>query len=181
MGLALLVALPTLSQVVRRTRLEAATRHVAQTLVAARWQALTIGQATGLRLRRTPDGGLTWTLFRDGNGNGIRTADLERGIDLAVDTPAARRRLAPGVRAGVLEDREIPRLPPQRGLLTRLEDPIKFGASDLASFSPLGSATAGSLYLTDGQDMTALVVNGQTGRLRLFRFDLTADDWKEMP
>jgi hypothetical protein len=28
--------------------------------------------------------------------------------------------------------------------------------------------------------MAALVINGITGRLRLFRFDLTGRDWKEM-
>ena len=88
--------------------------------------------------------------------------------------------LAPGVRAGVLPDQEVPRLPPQKGTLSGLDDPVKFGAGDLASFAPRGSATPGSLYLTDGTDMTALVVNGQTGRLRLFRFDRAAAAWKEM-
>ena len=179
-GLALLMALPALSDVVRRTRLESATRSLAGSMVAARWGALTSGRATGLRLDAGVSGGLDWTLFRDGNGNGLRSADLARGIDPVLRPSVRLSDLAPGVRAGILGHGDVPRLPPQRGTLSGLDDPVKFGAGDLASFSPLGSATPGSLYLTDGTDMTALVVNGQTGRLRLFRFDRAARDWKEM-
>jgi hypothetical protein len=179
-GLALLMALPALSAVVRRTRLESATRSLAGSMVAARWGALTSGRATGLRLEAGRSGGMDWTLFRDGNGNGLRSADLARGIDPVLRPTTRLSDLAPGVRAGFLGGEMIPRLPPQRGTLTGLDDPVKFGAGDLASFSPLGSATPGSIYLTDGTDMTALVVNGQTGRLRLFRFDRAAADWKEM-
>jgi hypothetical protein len=82
--------------------------------------------------------------------------------------------------AGVLGGVVVPRLPPQSGPLDNPADPIKFGAADLVSFSPLGSATAGSLYLSDGAAMTALVLNGNTGRLRLFRFDPLTARWKEM-
>jgi hypothetical protein len=89
-------------------------------------------------------------------------------------------RRAPGVRAAVLPGRPVPRLPPQSGLLDRPEDPVKFGASDLISFSPAGGATAGSLYLSDGVGMVALVVNGITGRLRMFRYDAARHTWKEM-
>jgi hypothetical protein len=179
-GLALLMALPALSDVVRRTRLESATRRLAGSMVAARWGALASGRATGLQLRAGPEGGLLWTLCRDGNGNGLRSADVATGIDPAIRPATRLSDLAPGVRAGILAHGSIPRLPPQRGALRGLDDPVKFGSSDLASFSPLGSASPGSIYLTDGTDMTALVVNGQTGRLRLFRFNREAAHWKEL-
>ena len=106
--------------------------------------------------------------------------DVTDGTDPAIGRRQQLAVRAPGVRAGVLPDVSIPRLPPQHGWLPRTDDPVKFGASDIVSFAPTGSASPGSLYLTDGQRMTALVLNGVTGRLRLFRFDTRDLHWKEL-
>lgn len=167
----------------RRQRLQGAIRSLAQDLQASRWRALASGRATGLVFILAPGGDLLWTIYGDGDGDGLRRADMDRGVDYSLGRSRRLSQVAPGVRAGLLTSTspvEVPRLPPQSGWIANPLDPIKFGASDMASFSPQGSATSGSLYLTDGHDMAALVINGITGRLRLFRFDLTRRDWKEM-
>jgi hypothetical protein len=56
--------------------------------------------------------------------------------------------------------------------LDRLDDPIRFGSSDLCSFSPLGESTPGSVYLWDGRDRMAVVrVFGRSAKVRtLFHY-----------
>ncbi|MFQ5670221.1 MAG: Tfp pilus assembly protein FimT/FimU [Acidobacteriota bacterium] len=177
-GLAIIVSLPALAGLIRRERLMGATRELARTMMAARWRALGEGRATGLKF--TLGGELSWTLYRDGDGDGLRSADISTGTEVALSRPVSLSHIAHGVRAGILPRSSIPRLPPQQGLLSGTDDPVKFGRSDLLSFAPAGSATPGSLYLTDGMDMTAIVVNGVTGRLRLFRYKAPENLWKEM-
>ncbi|MFQ5767070.1 MAG: Tfp pilus assembly protein FimT/FimU [Acidobacteriota bacterium] len=179
-GLALLISLPGLAESVRRERLDSATRSLVRLLSAARWQALLQGTSMGLRLELLSDHDLRWRVFRDGDGDGMRRDDMNNGTDPAMGPPGLLSRLAPGVKADILPGYRVPRLPPQTGSLPRLQDPVKFGASNMATFSPLGGARSGSLYLSDGVRMNALVVNGTTGRLRIFRFDTSKNHWKEM-
>jgi Tfp pilus assembly protein FimT len=165
---------------VKRQRLEGAVRLLAMDLAAARWGALTTGRSTGLVFRPGENGEISWTAHRDGDGDGLGSQDMAAGVDKPLGQARRLSRLAPGVHFGVLAGVSVPRLPPQTGALARQNDPVKFGSADMAVFSPLGSATAGSLYLNNGSNMTALVVNGVTGRLRLFRFQSDQQKWKEM-
>lgn len=174
------LSLPALTGTVGRYRLESVTRELAVQMQAARWRALGGGRHAGLRLEIGAGGDLAWTMVRDGDGDGLRAADLRDGTDPPVSRTVRLSSRAPGIRAGILTERPVPRLPPQSGWLDRPEDPIRFGSSDLISFAPSGSATSGSLYLTDGVRMTAVVVNGVTGRLRLFRLGEREDNWKEL-
>lgn len=64
--------------------------------------------------------------------------------------------------------------------MDRLDDPIRFNQSDLASFGPLGTATPGTLYLTDRRSrLTAVRVTSRTGRVRVLRYDPGARTWLE--
>ena len=52
------------------------------------------------------------------------------------------------------------------------DDPIRFNSSDLASFSAAGTATPGSVYLTDGRRGLVVVrVTNVSGRVRTLRWD----------
>ena len=174
------LSLPSLAGSVRHYRLESITRELALEMQAARWRALGGGTYTGLKFTGGAAGELSWVMVRDGDGDGLRSVDLRDGTDVAVAPEMRLADRAPGIRAGILSDRRVPRIPPQSGWLDRPEDPIRFGSADLVSFAPGGSATPGSLYLTDGGRMTAVVVNGVTGRLRLFRLAEREDNWKEL-
>jgi Tfp pilus assembly protein FimT len=180
LAMAVSLALPPVLSWTKRQRLEGAIRFLAMDMAAARWNAIASGRSTGLAFRDGSTGELTWTTYRDGDGDGVRSADMIAGVDRPMGHTKALSVLAPGVQFGVLSGFTVPRLPPQRGALTNLSDPVKFGAADMAVFSPVGSATAGSLYLHNGEDMVALVLNGVTGRLRLFRLVRGPQQWKEM-
>ena len=60
---------------------------------------------------------------------------------------------------------EAKALPPERGLLSG--DPVRFGVSDILSFSPLGTATPGTFYLAGDAGQAAVRVTGGSARVRL--------------
>jgi hypothetical protein len=60
-------------------------------------------------------------------------------------------------------------------------DPVRFGASNIASFSSSGSCTAGSLFLRSSQNVQyAVRIAGVTGRTRILRYNPAAGTWDEM-
>jgi hypothetical protein len=59
----------------------------------------------------------------------------------------------------------LPAPPPERGRLEG-DDPIRFGRSDIVSFSPLGTATPGTFYLA-GEEIQGAVRVSVGARVRL--------------
>ncbi|MEP6471035.1 MAG: GspH/FimT family pseudopilin [Acidobacteriota bacterium] len=154
-----------------------AAAELSSTFVRARAYALTRGVAVAVKFRR--DGGrYEWALYRDGNGNGVRTAEIASGVDrsLALCIPWSRTDVRPGILRGTpVPDPSTPGVP-----LDRLDDPIRFNNSDLCSFSPTGESTPGSVYLWDGRDRMAVVrVFGRSAKIRtLFHFR-GEKDWRK--
>jgi len=111
---------------------------------------------------------------RDGNGNGLRRADIASGADPCFDGPHEFRALFPGVDIAVDARLVGPAGEPGN------PDPVRLGTPDIASFSPTGSCTSGSVFLrsTRGQQL-AIRVAGANGRLRLFRFDDGRQAWMQ--
>ncbi len=119
-------------------------------------------------------------LYRDGDGDGVRNKDIDAGIDPAVKGPQALGHFGDNVGFGFPPGTapRDPSDPNQR--LGRLEDPIRFNRTDLASFSPLGTATPGTVYVSDQRRHLAMVrVTGTTGRIRLRVYDPAKDAWKD--
>jgi hypothetical protein len=55
---------------------------------------------------------------------------------------------------------------------------VRFGRSTIVSFGPTGSASSGTVYVTDGlQGLYAVVLFGPTARLRVWRFDPVEGRW----
>ncbi len=133
----------------------------------------------GVKFRPQPRRGVTFTLYRDGDGDGVRTADIRTGVDPALQPPRRLTHLGGGVRFG-FPPGPAPRDPgdPARRL-DRLVDPIRFNRSDIASFSPLGASTPGSLYLTDGRwHLSVVRLFGRTGKVKVLRYDRRAETWR---
>ena len=109
---------------------------------------------------------------RDGTGNGLRRADIASGTDPCFDGPHEFSAMFPGVDIAVDPLLVGPAGEPGN------PDPVRFGTPDIASFSPTGSCTSGSLFLrsTKGQQF-AVRVSGANGRLRVFRYDRTPRAW----
>ncbi len=107
------------------------------------------------------DGDPVFSVHADGNGNGIRRADVDGGADPRLRAPYRLSQTFPGVRYGSLP--------------TGAKDPflrgLQIGRSHIVSFSPLGSSTTGTLYLTNDYGIVyAVVIFGSTGRVRVARY-----------
>jgi hypothetical protein len=57
-------------------------------------------------------------------------------------------------------------------------DPVRIGSTNLLSFSPLGTATPGTIYVRshDGLQL-AVKITGATGRTRLLRYVPRTREW----
>jgi hypothetical protein len=83
------------------------------------------------------------------------------------------------VRPGILTGSRVPDPGDPGSYLDRVDDPIRFNASDICSFSPIGECTPGSIYLWDGRDRMAVVrVYGRSGKLRTLYYRRGERNWK---
>jgi type II secretory pathway pseudopilin PulG len=149
-----------------------AARHLATQLQHGRMDA--IRRATHVAYRfQVVGAGIRYALFADGNGNGVRTVDIGHGVDAQVSAweslsdhfAGVTFSIAPGVM-------DIDSGSPIAG------DPVRVGGSGLLSFSPTGTATSGTLYLSGrtGQQYAVRVL-GATGRIRILRFVRGENQW----
>jgi hypothetical protein len=176
-GIALAAALPTAADLQASGRAAAGARQLALAFQAQRWKAVGHHRAHGLFFFET-DGRWGWYEVADGNRNGLRTAEVRDGTDAVVSGPHFLEEKIQGVKLGFLPGAEIPRIPPNRGTVGADGDPVRFGRSDLVSFSPLGSASSGTLYVTDGKHRQfGVVLFGPTARVRVWRYDDRSQRW----
>ncbi|HSP93227.1 MAG TPA: GspH/FimT family pseudopilin [Thermoanaerobaculia bacterium] len=143
----------------------------------ARAYAIARGRHVGIKFRKNGDR-YEWALYVDGNGNGIRTADIESGVDrpLGIAFPWDRNDVMPGI----LKGSRVPDPGDPGQALDRLDDPIRFNSSDICSFSPMGESTPGSVYLWDGHDRMAVVrVFGRTAKVRALYYGRGDREWKQ--
>ena len=90
------LAVPITSSALDRIRTAAAARQVAAAIAMARIDAVKGSAANALRFE--PDGSdYVFTMHVDGNGNGVRTAEIQSGID-ATMCVFRRRRTEPRAR-----------------------------------------------------------------------------------
>jgi len=145
-------------------------------LFQARALALSRGRYVGVKFRKNGNR-YEWALYGDGNGNGIRTAEIAKGVDppLGIAIPWSRN----DVRPGILTGSRVPDPGDPVKALDHLDDPIRFNASDICSFSPIGESTPGSIYLWDGRDRMAVVrVFGRTAKVRTLYYRRGEKEWK---
>ena len=153
-------------------RTRAAARYVAQRLVDARLGAIKRSLAQGLRFEAaTPDYRIT--TVADGNANGLRTADIQRGIDRTLTQPETIGTHFQHVVFGLLED-----VPDADGQQASGTDGVRVGVSKLLTMNPDGTSSSGTLYLR-GRDRAqyAVRVLGVTGRVRVLKFDHVRRRW----
>jgi prepilin-type N-terminal cleavage/methylation domain-containing protein len=174
-----LLVYPAILQATARLRVELAAAELVAVLRQARAEATRRGCYVGVRFDTEENGRVTWALYRDGNGNGIRNAEIASGIDPRIGPHRRLTHLGRGVGFG-FPPGIVPRDPGDpRRRLDRLDEPIRFGRSDIASFGPLGTSSPGSLYFTDGRRELAVVrVFHRTGKVKVLRYDAEVEQWK---
>jgi len=173
-GTVLALATPGLRNLESSVSVRSAAAEVGVAMYRARATAIARGVNAGLKFRRNGDR-YEWTVYADGNGNGIRSNDITSGVDKPLASFAWSRN---DVLPGILTGQAVPD-PSGSGVLDRPDDPIRFNASDICSFSPLGESTPGSVYLWDGRDRMAVVrVYGRTAKMRTLYYRRGDRTWK---
>jgi len=161
---------PVAARAVADARTAAAAREFALLFHALRWRAVSENRAAGLYFEQS-GGAWQWWEIEDGNGNGLRTAEVRDGTDLRRSGPHRLEQTHRGVRLGFPSGDPIAAIPPGRGVLTG-SDPVRFGRADLISFTPRGRSSSGTLYLTDGNHrLYGVRLFGASTRVRVWRWD----------
>jgi hypothetical protein len=171
------ISVPALSMLRQRGRTAAGARVLAAELHRMRWESVARRRGMGLWFVQGSDG-WEWHVVEDGNGNGLRTAEVRSGVDRTVSGPHRLQASVEGVRLGLLPGVSVPEIPPRRGTLPSGADPVRFGNTDLVAFSPMGRSSSGTLYVTDGRDgLFAIVLFGPGARVRVWRYDHRSETW----
>lgn len=160
----LAIATPGVMRLREEVSLRSAVHEASVAFYMARSYAISRSRNVGLKFRRNGDR-YEWALYADGNGNGVRTAEIANGVDryLGITYPWTRNDVLPGIMTGT----RVPDPGSPGRYLDRIDDPIRFNASDICSFSAMGESTPGSVYLWDRHDgMAVLRVFGETAKLR---------------
>ena len=157
------MAIPQVLGGLDRSRTVAAAHYLKQQCGAARIQAIGRSARVAVRFRQR-GGDYELQAFVDRNGNGVRATDIDAGIDQPLGPPESLSLHFPGVRIGLV---------PGLG-----SDPVKLGVGGLLTFTPIGTATPGSIFVV-GKDGTqfALRILGATARTRLERYDARRKKW----
>ena len=165
------LAMAATTAAIDEMRTAVAARYIAGRIGSARIDAVRRASAVALRFEAV-DGDYVYAPYEDGNGNGVRTAEIRDGIDRPV---GAFERLAdkfPGVRfelaAGV---------PDADGQAGTGGDGVRIGAARILTMSPDGTATSGTLYVRGRRGQYAVRVLGVTGRTRMLQYQPGNRTW----
>lgn len=177
--LILLLGAPSLLQASGDMRLRLAADELAGVLRLARASAVRLDANVAVKFRTEGDGTVTFTLYRDGDGDGVLNRDIDAGIDPPLGPPRRLANLGRGVGFG-FPPGPPPADPGSPGHPLSPGDPIRFNSSDLASFSALGTSTPGSLYLTDGVErLLAVRVANRAGKVRILTYVPRRRIWRD--
>ncbi len=176
-SLAIAIAVPATASLRMNGRCAAGARHMAGLFRRLRFESVALRKHRGAWFHQV-GGKWVWSLVEDGNGNGLRTAEVRSGKDRTLSGPYRLEDRIPPIHPGIPPG-SYPKVPPGSGPLGNPDDPVKFGRSDIVSFSPIGRSSSGSLYLTDGlENLYAVVLFGPSTRVRIWRFDRKERRWK---
>lgn len=170
------VAAPPVKAYMAESHVLGAGRQFKGRFRLARSIATRSGVYTAMRFERRGDR-WQYAIYQDGDFDGVNAADISTGRDPRIAGPFPLDGAGPGVRVGI--NPGIPAPPPDGGMLDPNGDAIRFGAGEMLSFSPLGGATPGTLYLAGSSRQAAVRVNGGSARVRLMIYRGTR--WVELP
>ena len=169
------IAVPVVGGTLERERTIVGAQYLAGQLQRARLESLKRARAVAVQFELVGDR-THLQLFADGNGNGVLQRDIDRNIDPAL-APAEWlddqvREISLRLNQDVTEIAGSATLGPG-------DDPLRIGNSSLLSFTPVGSATSGTLYVAAprGPQM-AIRVFGATGRIRVLMFNAQMRQWR---
>jgi prepilin-type N-terminal cleavage/methylation domain-containing protein len=166
LGIVFTLGLPPLTDVLAEEGLATAAREVSTILIGARDRAVFQGVDVGVKWVSS-GGDLVLSVYQDGNGNGVTTADIKKGVDRLVAGPFGLRNKYPGITFSFVPG--FNGTDPGGAAIGDLADPIRFGASNICSFSPVGESSPGSVYLSSRRSRQAAVrVTPANAKIQVF-------------
>ncbi len=165
------IAIPLTTDTLDRMRTAMAARYISGLIMGARISAVSRSAAVALRFEPS-DADYYFGPVLDGNGNGVRTADLQRGVDQRLMTPERLRDKFPGVSFAIQAG-----IPDLDGVNGGLRDGVRIGAARILTMSPNGTATSGTLYVCGRSRQFAVRVLGATGRTRVLEYRTGEHAW----
>jgi prepilin-type N-terminal cleavage/methylation domain-containing protein len=169
------IAVPQSLRTLDDFRTRSAARYLAQRLGDARLSAIKRSAALGLRFEPSL-GDYRISTVVDGNRNGLRTADIQGGIDRTLTEPEMLAANFPGVTLGIVEG-----VPDADGQPAGSTDGMRVGPSRLLTMNANGASSSGTVYVR-GRDRSqyAVRVLGATGRVRVLKFDHVRRRWADL-
>lgn len=165
------LVVPATAEVIDASRARQAAGLMASRFRLARLQAVASTRAVALVFDQI-GGQWTFRLCADGNANGVLRTDLTAGTDRCTEGPYEVAHLVPGMTIGVDPGLPDPAGGPGSG------DPVRFGTSDILSFSPAGTCTAGTLFLqSKNGTQYAVRISNVTARTRMLRWEAGLRQW----
>jgi prepilin-type N-terminal cleavage/methylation domain-containing protein len=166
------IALPLTATALDEVRTAMGARYLEARIFSARMQAIRRSARVALRFVPEADD-FRFAEYADGNGNGVRTAEIAAGLDVEIAPGRLLRDSFSGVKFGLQGS-----VPDVDGVRTaERSDGVRVGSARILSLGPDGTATSGTLYLHGRRSQYAVRVLGATGRTRLLRFDPGSGQW----
>ena len=166
------VAVPQVLAGVDEYRTAGAVRYLTTRLARVRMEAILRSVEVAVKFSQDAEGG-SYAVYMDGNGDGVRTADIQTGTDPLLMTAEHLHDNFAGVVLDVPQG-----LPPVESGSPTDGDPLKLGVSNLLSFSSLGTSSSGSVYVRGRRGAQYVVrAYGQTGRVRALKYDARNRRW----
>jgi hypothetical protein len=165
------ISVPATTSVLDEVRTGMAARYLEGRILNARAVAVRRSARVALRFEPT-DSDYRMAEYVDGNGNGVRNAEIAARIDPELAGPQRIGQLFPGVSFGLL-----PGLPDVDGTRSTGTDGVRIGVSRLLTLGPDGTASSGTLYVRGRRGQYAIRILGATGRTRVLRFHPGTMGW----
>jgi hypothetical protein len=165
------MAIPAANGAIDEMRTATAARYVAARIGAVRLEAVRRSTAIALRFQAV-DGDYMFAPISDGNGNGVRSAEIRQGVDRPLAPFERLRDTFPDVKFELM-----PNVPDADGQSGTGQDGVRIGSAQILTMSFDGTATSGTLYIRGRRGQYAIRVLGATGRTRMLQFQPWDRTW----
>lgn len=173
-GMSATIATPAFINLNRTRAVRAASSELRSIFQLTRGRAIATGRNAGVKFTKS---GSDWyySLYDDGDGDGVRNDDIKSGVDPLRRSAA---RVVLNARQASIAVPPLKIKDPDGDALTSASSPVQFNSSTLCSFSPVGEATPGTIYVSDRVgDVWAVRVYGGSGRVRVLRYNAGTKKW----
>lgn len=174
-GLIVACATPSWLSLRRRAAVRAASAEIRSVFHLVRSRAIARSKNAGVHFSKS-GGEWRFAIYDDGDGDGVRNDDIRSGVDRLVAPPRFLLQQPQLVSIGLLPHAVRD---PDGDALEPAASPVQFNRSRICSFSPLGSGTPGTIYLTDDAgSLYAVRVYGASAKIRLLRYEPSRRRWE---